>query len=137
MGNLSHCVSVTEETEQLKQLFANYGKVQEVKVLKGRRYGFVKMSSPSEAKKAKKELNEKAYTRFNAKNLAALSRISARDSAMKVVSEGLRWIGGLIPESEAVNLEKKLCIPQINRAQAGLIQDMDYIADVLYERDEA
>ena len=52
VGNLSHCVSVTEETEQLKKLFANYGKVQEVKVLKGRRYGFVKMSSPSEAKKA-------------------------------------------------------------------------------------
>jgi acyl-CoA dehydrogenase len=83
---------------------------------------------------AQKALNEKALTRFNAKNLAALSRVAARDSAMKVVSEGIRWIGGLIPESEAANLEKKLCIPQIHRAQAGLIQDMDYIADVLYER---
>ena len=53
---------------------------------------------------------------------------------MKVVSEGARWIGGLISDSEAINLEKKLFIPQIHRAQAGLIQDMDYIADVLYER---
>jgi alkylation response protein AidB-like acyl-CoA dehydrogenase len=88
------------------------------------------------ARAAKKELNEKAYTRFNAKNLAALSRVSARDSAMKVVSEGLRWIGGLIPESEAADLEKKLCVPQIHRAQTGLIRDMDYIGDVLYERTE-
>jgi len=88
------------------------------------------------ARAAQKALNEKAYTRFNAQNLAAISRVSARDSAMKVVSEGIRWIGGLIPESEATNLEKKLCIPQIHRAQAGLVRDMDYIADVLYERTE-
>jgi hypothetical protein len=65
---------------------------------------------------------------------AALSRISARDAAMKIVSEGARWIGGLLSDSDAANLEKKLFIPQIHRAQAGLIQDLDYIADVLYER---
>ncbi|MBN1566542.1 MAG: acyl-CoA dehydrogenase family protein [Acidobacteria bacterium] len=79
-------------------------------------------------------LNAKAHSRFNMNHLAALSRIYARDTAMKIISEGARWIGGLIPDSDAVNLEKKLFIPQIHRAQAGLIQDMDYIADVLYER---
>ena len=86
------------------------------------------------ARAAQKKLNEKAYTRFNPNNLAAISRVSARNSAMKAVSEGIRWIGGLIPESEAAGLEKRLYISQIHRAQAGLIQDMDYIADVLYER---
>ena len=79
-------------------------------------------------------LNAKAHARFNMDHLAALSRISARDSAMKVISEGVRWIGGLLSDSDAVNLEKKLFIPQIHRAQTGLIQDMDYVADVLYER---
>ncbi len=79
-------------------------------------------------------LSAKTYTRFNPQALAALSRISARGAAMKTVSEGARWIGGLVSESEATNLEKKSFIPQIYRAQAGLIQDMDYIADVLYGR---
>jgi alkylation response protein AidB-like acyl-CoA dehydrogenase len=79
-------------------------------------------------------LNAKTHPRFNMKHLAALSRISARDSAMKVISEGARWIGGLISDTDAINLEKKLFISQIHRAQTGQIQDMDYIADVLYER---
>jgi hypothetical protein len=41
---------------------------------------------------------------------------------------------GLVSESDAAALEKKSFIPQIYRAQAGLIQDMDYISDVLYGR---
>lgn len=79
-------------------------------------------------------LNAKTHPRFNMNHLAAMSRIYARDAAMRVVSEGIRWIGGLIPDSDAASLEKKMFIPQIHRAQAGLIQDMDYVADVLYER---
>jgi len=86
------------------------------------------------ARAAQKSLNEKAYTRFTAENLAALSRISARESALKMVSDGARWIGGLVSESEAMDLERKSFVSQIYRAQAGMIQDMDYIADVLYER---
>jgi alkylation response protein AidB-like acyl-CoA dehydrogenase len=78
--------------------------------------------------------NPKSHSRFNPENLAAFSRVAARDAAMKVVSEGLRWIGGLISDAEAKNLESKCFIPQIYRAQGGLIQDMDYIADVLYGR---
>jgi alkylation response protein AidB-like acyl-CoA dehydrogenase len=79
-------------------------------------------------------LNPKAHARFNPETLAALSRIAARNTAMRIVCEGARWIGGLVSESEAVNLEKKSFIPQIYRAQSGLIQDMDYVADVLYGR---
>jgi alkylation response protein AidB-like acyl-CoA dehydrogenase len=89
------------------------------------------------ARAAQGASNTKAHKRFTPDNLAALSRISARDSAIRVVAEGARWIGGLIPESETANLEKKLSISQIFRAQAGLVQDMDYIADVLYGRNTA
>ena len=83
---------------------------------------------------SKGTLNEKAHTRFNAENLMAFSRVAARDASMKVVSEGMRWIGSLISESEAINLEKTIFVPQIYRLQAGLLQDMEYIADVLYGR---
>lgn len=86
------------------------------------------------ARAADGSLNPKAHARFNPETLAALSRIAARNTAMKIVCEGARWIGGLVSESEAVNLEKKSFIPQIYRAQSGLIQDMDYVADVLYGR---
>ena len=58
VGNLSHCVNVAEEIEQLKGLFSRYGKVNGVNIIKGKRYGFVELSSQSEADKAKKELNE-------------------------------------------------------------------------------
>lgn len=53
VGNFSY--SVTKE--QLKELFANYGEVKEVNVIEGRGFGFVEMSSPSEAEKAKEALN--------------------------------------------------------------------------------
>jgi alkylation response protein AidB-like acyl-CoA dehydrogenase len=85
---------------------------------------------------AKGTLNVKAHARFTPENLAALSRISTRDSALRIITEGARWIGGLTAESEASNLEIKMFAPQIYRAQAGLIQDMDYVADVLYGRNQ-
>src|SRR5271167_4381898 len=76
------------------------------------------------------KLNEKANRRFDATALAAISRIFARDAALKVGEEGLRWVvgaGGAIDEAE-------LGLPAIHRAQAGLIADMDYVSDVLYNR---
>jgi len=83
------------------------------------------------------EMNAKAHPRFNAKALAAFSRIYAREAAMKIVAEGARWIGGLMPESDRGSLQQRLKLPEIFNAQSGLIQDMDYVADVLYERDTA
>jgi alkylation response protein AidB-like acyl-CoA dehydrogenase len=86
------------------------------------------------ARAAKGELNEKAHPRFGAKALAAISRIYAKEAAMKMVSEGSRWIGGLIPQEQRGSLQKKLMMSEIFNAQAGQIEDMDYVADVLYER---
>jgi alkylation response protein AidB-like acyl-CoA dehydrogenase len=86
------------------------------------------------ARAARGEQNEKAHRRFNADALAALSRIYAREAAMKMVSEGARWIGGQLTAAESGSYPKRVLQPEIYSAQAGLIQDMDYIADVLYER---
>ena len=80
------------------------------------------------------ELNEKAHDRFQAETLAAFGRIFARDAAMKLAGEGMRWIGSMIPEPEAIQLEKQIMIPQIYRAQAGVMEDMNLAADILYER---
>lgn len=53
VGNFSY--SVTED--ELREMFAAHGEVREVKVIEGKGFGFVQMSSPTEAEKAKEALN--------------------------------------------------------------------------------
>jgi alkylation response protein AidB-like acyl-CoA dehydrogenase len=83
---------------------------------------------------ARGELHEKADKRFGADALAPLSRVFARDAALKVGSDGLRWIcadaEGLRPQE----LESSIGLPAIHATQVGLLADMNQIADVLYER---
>ena len=90
------------------------------------------------ARLAEEKVNEKANRRFDATALAAISRVFAREAALKVAEEGLRWVGGAegVSEAEIPALETSLGMPAIHRAQAGLIADMDTIADVLYGRTE-
>jgi len=85
---------------------------------------------------AEGKLNEKANRRFDATALAALSRVFAREAALKVAEDGLRWISGAggVSDAEMSAFETSLQLPAVHRAQAGLISDMDYIADVLYAR---
>ena len=85
---------------------------------------------------ADNKLNEKASRRFDAAGLAAVSRIFAREAALKVAEDGLRWVigAGGVSEAELAAFETTLGMPAIHRAQAGLISDMDYVADVLYSR---
>jgi alkylation response protein AidB-like acyl-CoA dehydrogenase len=82
------------------------------------------------------KLNEKANRRFDATALAAVSRVFAREAALKITEEGLRWVCGAggVSDSEMPAFESSLQLPAIHRAQAGLISDMDFIADVLYAR---
>ena len=51
---------------------------------------------------AEGKLNEKASQRFDATALAAMSRVFAREAALKVAEEGLRWVcgGGGVNDSE-------------------------------------
>jgi len=85
---------------------------------------------------AEGRLNEKANDRFDATALAAISRVFARDAALKVAEEGLRWIAGAggVTDTEFPDFEASLQLPAIHHAQAGHVADMDYVADVLYGR---
>jgi alkylation response protein AidB-like acyl-CoA dehydrogenase len=85
---------------------------------------------------AEGKLNEKANRRFDATALAAMARAFAREAALKVAEEGLRWVVGAggVAEAEVPAFEASLGLPAIHRAQAGLISDFDFIADVLYGR---
>jgi alkylation response protein AidB-like acyl-CoA dehydrogenase len=85
---------------------------------------------------AEGRLNEKANERFDATALAAIARVFAREAALKVAEEGLKWVAGAggVSGSEMAAFETALGLPAIHRAQAGLISDMDYISDVLYGR---
>ena len=53
VGNLSYSVT----SEELEELFSAHGEVKQVNIIHGRGFGFVEMSSPSEAEKAKEALN--------------------------------------------------------------------------------
>jgi alkylation response protein AidB-like acyl-CoA dehydrogenase len=85
---------------------------------------------------AENKLNEKTNRRFDGPALAAISRIFARDAALKVAQEGLRWLvgGAGITSAELPALETTIGLPAIHRAQAGLISDLDVVADVIYGR---
>ena len=53
VGNLSYSVT----NDQLEELFSNYGEVRQVNMIQGRGFGFVEMSNPSEAERAKEALD--------------------------------------------------------------------------------
>jgi alkylation response protein AidB-like acyl-CoA dehydrogenase len=88
------------------------------------------------ARAAYGRLNEKASLRFDAVALAALSRIFAREAALRVAEQGLRWVigAGEAAESEIAPFETALGLSRVHRAQSGLMADMDFISDVLYRR---
>jgi len=82
------------------------------------------------------QLPGKAHRRFDAAALAALSRIFAREAALKAAADGLRWLtaSGGLTGAELSLFEGTLGVPAIHRAQAGLLSDMDFLADILYGR---
>jgi alkylation response protein AidB-like acyl-CoA dehydrogenase len=88
------------------------------------------------ARVAEGKLNEKANRRFDATAIASVSRVFSREAALKVAEEGLRWVSGAgaVSDAEMSAFETNLGLPAVHRSQAGLISDMDFIADVLYAR---
>lgn len=88
------------------------------------------------ARMAEGKLHEKSNRRFEATALAALSRIFAREAALKVAQDGLRWINGAggVEAGSLPAFETSLGLPAIHRVQTGLISDMDFVADVIYNR---
>jgi alkylation response protein AidB-like acyl-CoA dehydrogenase len=88
------------------------------------------------ARFAEANLHEKTNRRFDANAQAALSRTFAREAVLKIAAEGLRLVVGAdgVKEAELPAFESALNLNAIHRAQAGWIADMDYIADVLFDR---
>ena len=88
------------------------------------------------ARLADGKLHEKANRRFDATALAALSRVFAREAALKVTEEGMCWVcgAGSMSDVEIAAFETSLQLSAVHRAQVGLMSDMDFIADVLYAR---
>jgi len=62
VGNLNYSVS----SEELAELFSGFGDVVESKVIEGKGFGFVEMSSSAEAEAAKEELHD---TDFKGRNM--------------------------------------------------------------------
>jgi alkylation response protein AidB-like acyl-CoA dehydrogenase len=90
-------------------------------------------------------LPDKADRRFEPAALAAVSRVFAREAAMKVSEEGLRWVLAALPAGPggaanadspagARELAAALPLDRVRAAQSGLLADMDHIADALYVR---
>jgi alkylation response protein AidB-like acyl-CoA dehydrogenase len=77
--------------------------------------------------------HEKTNRRFEAAALAAIARIFVREAALKVATEGLRWVIGA-GDADVPGFEAAVNLSAIHRAQSGLIGDMDFVADVLYGR---
>ncbi|MGZ4511171.1 MAG: acyl-CoA dehydrogenase family protein [Mycobacterium sp.] len=76
-------------------------------------------------------LPAKSDTRFDGAALAAVSRVFAREAALKVAEEGLRWVAGAGTGAE---LAAALPLDRVRAAQAGLLADMDRVADAIYRR---
>jgi RNA recognition motif-containing protein len=57
VGNLSHSVT----NDELQELFSNYGDVERVNIIEGKGFGFVEMSTHSEAQRAKHALNASEF----------------------------------------------------------------------------
>ncbi|HOC45470.1 MAG TPA: hypothetical protein PKM26_02595, partial [Syntrophorhabdaceae bacterium] len=57
IGNLTYSVT----GEQLRNLFAEYGEVKDVRVIEGKGFGFVEMATKEDAEKLKQALNGKEF----------------------------------------------------------------------------
>ncbi len=88
------------------------------------------------ARSAEGKTIEKQDRRFDATALAAISRVFAREAALKVAEEGLRLVVGAggVADSDVGAFEGRMNVAGIHRAQSGLITDSDFIADVLFDR---
>ncbi len=84
-------------------------------------------------------LPEKANNRFEANDLAVLSRIFAREASIKVTLDGLRWIIGAdqLSAAEIRGFEEKMNFTAIYQAQTGMVEDMDHVKTVIYDNSNA
>jgi alkylation response protein AidB-like acyl-CoA dehydrogenase len=81
-------------------------------------------------------LSDKADIRFSPETLAAISRVFAREAALRVALDGTRWVLGAAEPGaiDAAGFDAAIGTKAVEQAQAGMIADMDRVADALYDR---
>jgi alkylation response protein AidB-like acyl-CoA dehydrogenase len=79
-------------------------------------------------------LNPKADHRFEAAALAAVSRVAARTAALAVAESGIQLVVSGDGAGDVTGLEAAIGMTAVHAAQAGLLADMDRVADALYGR---
>ena len=83
------------------------------------------------------ELGAKLCHRFAPDGLAAMSRVYAREAALSVGLDGMRWVAGAGGADGVGELAGRLRLSDIQAAQPGLLSDMNAVADVVYGRRES
>jgi alkylation response protein AidB-like acyl-CoA dehydrogenase len=81
---------------------------------------------------ADKQLNPKASKRLRAGALAAASRAYARGAALAVATGAVQWVAGA--DGRHAELEQRLDLPSIYRAQTGLLADLGEVKEAVYGR---
>lgn len=80
-------------------------------------------------------LTDKTDRRFDARALAAMSRVHAREAARRVAFDGGALVAGALTESvDAAALAHEFLAAEALAVQAGMLEDMDQIADAIYDR---
>ncbi|MCG6957560.1 MAG: acyl-CoA dehydrogenase family protein [Gemmatimonadetes bacterium] len=79
-------------------------------------------------------LAEKSDRRISPEGLAAMSRVFAREAGAKVDAEGMRWTVGAagVGPGETAAFAATMGHDGLVAAQAGLMDDMDKVAEALY-----
>jgi alkylation response protein AidB-like acyl-CoA dehydrogenase len=81
---------------------------------------------------ADKQLNPKGSKRLKAGALAAASRAYARGAALALATEAVHLVAGA--DGAFGELEQRLDLASINRAQGGLLADLGEVKDAVYGR---
>lgn len=85
------------------------------------------------ARAIENRLDDKAEKRHDLETQAAMARVLARQAAVKVAADGMALVIGA-SSSEPAGLADAIHLNAIHSAQAGLIADMNTVADGLYGR---
>ena len=85
------------------------------------------------ARAIENRLDDKAEKRHELETQAAMARVLARQAAIKVAADGMALVIGA-SSSEPAGLADAIHLNAIHGAQAGLIADMNTVADGLYGR---
>jgi alkylation response protein AidB-like acyl-CoA dehydrogenase len=86
------------------------------------------------ARAADGTLAPKSADRFGPDALAAMARVAAREAALRTATDGIRWVRDGVSDDDLGRFEDVVGLAAVCRAQAGLLDDLDAVADALYGR---